>query len=153
MTPMLLIIQIIPIKSIQKSKKNKTGHHIYFSVLLWHFKNMENCLFCSIFAKKIPASIVFENELVMAFKDLNPVSAIHILFIHKNHSNNAMAMVEENPQHIQDIYQAISLWSKTLGESSPSFRIISNVGALAGQSIFHTHFHVLGGQQLRWPGV
>lgn len=118
---------------------------------------MENCLFCRIFEKKIPSTIHYESKNVLAFQDLHPVAPTHLLFIHKNHSKDALEMVEKNPQDILDIFEAIRLWreqQKTQDKTnSQSFRLLTNVGELAGQSVFHTHFHLVGGKKLSWPGI
>lgn len=113
---------------------------------------MENCLFCKIIKGEIPAEKVFENEKVLAFKDISPAAKIHILFIHKVHSENIVDLFEQDSGQVMDIFQAITTWTKEQGLDQSGFRIINNCGKDGGQTVFHTHFHVLGGQSLN-PGL
>ncbi|MDB9786772.1 HIT domain-containing protein [Bacteriovoracaceae bacterium] len=108
-----------------------------------------NCLFCQILRKDIPAEIVFENDKVVAFKDINPIAKVHLLFIHRNHSQNINEMTN-NPQDILDIYSAIKKFSLEKEYSESGFRVITNLGKNACQTVFHTHFHFLAGEKLSW---
>lgn len=109
---------------------------------------MSNCLFCKISKGEIPSSKVFENELVFAFEDINPLAKKHILFIHKKHTSNVNEMADLNPEQISDVYKAISEFTKTEDAVSSGFRVVTNVGDHAGQTVFHTHFHLLYGERL-----
>jgi histidine triad (HIT) family protein len=105
---------------------------------------MDSCLFCKIKDKKIPAKIVFENEAVMAFHDLYPQAKNHILFIHKSHSQD---LIEMPLEQIQEIFGAIKECQKNLSIND-GFRVVTNIGTNGGQSVFHTHFHLLWGEKL-----
>lgn len=106
---------------------------------------MSDCIFCKIISGDIPSEKVYEDDFVVGFKDLNPLAKIHNLFIHKEHSSNVNDMPSEQ---IAQIYKAISSFTKDCNLSSDGFRVVTNIGAHGGQTVFHTHFHVLGGEQL-----
>ncbi len=107
-----------------------------------------DCLFCKIVDGKIPSTKVFENESVIAFKDLHPLALKHYLFIHREHTRDIVDMMDTDPAQIQDIFKAISQFSKTEGLTNSGLRVVTNLGAHGGQSVFHTHFHLLGGESL-----
>ncbi len=112
---------------------------------------MQNCIFCGIIDKKIKADIVYENEDVLAFKDINPKAPIHLIFIPKKHIESAISVNETNAQYISQIWLAINLVSKELGFHEEGFRIIVNCGENGGQEVPHLHFHVLAGKKLDFP--
>lgn len=114
---------------------------------------MIDCLFCRIINGDIPSEKVFEVESVIAFKDINPMSKEHYLFIHKSHSKNIVEMTDNNPEHITSIFTAISKFTKDRNLVDTGFRIVTNMGLDGGQTVFHTHFHVLAGEQLRGFGA
>ncbi len=114
-------------------------------------KREENCLFCRIIEGKIPSEKVFENENVLGFKDISPMAKIHYLFIHKSHTQDFVDMIDSDPQQVFDILNAISIFQKE-NKDLQSFRLVTNKGELAGQSVFHTHFHLLAGEKLRGFG-
>lgn len=108
---------------------------------------MSDCLFCKIVAGEIPATKVFENETVIGFVDIYPQAKIHLLFIHKDHTEN-VAEMSESPEDIGEVFTAIGKYTKDQGLDQKGFRVVTNSGRLAGQSVFHTHFHILSGEQL-----
>ena len=107
----------------------------------------KNCLFCKIADGEIPSNKVFENDKVMGFVDLHPQAKDHLLFVHKSHSTNINEM-SDDALNISDVFKAISEFTKSNNLSKNGFRIVTNSGAHAGQTVFHTHFHVLGGEPL-----
>jgi histidine triad (HIT) family protein len=107
-----------------------------------------NCLFCKIFKGEIPSNKVFESDNVIGFRDLHPQAKDHVLFIHKNHNANIAEMASSDPEDIIEVIRAITRFAKESGLEKTGVRIVSNSGPDAGQTIFHTHFHVLGGEQL-----
>ena len=109
---------------------------------------MDDCLFCKFVSGELNTDKVFENDKVLAFKDINPVAKIHILFIHKEHTKNVIEMCEQDMTQITDIFSAIKEWTTQEGLDQSGFRILNNLGEDGGQTIFHTHFHVLGGEKL-----
>ncbi|MFZ4712359.1 MAG: HIT domain-containing protein [Bacteriovoracaceae bacterium] len=113
---------------------------------------MKDCLFCRIFRGEIPSSKVYESPKVMAFKDLHPLAPVHVLFIHQEHSHNVNELTTK-PECLQDLFSAIADYTQKEKLDESGFRIVTNVGPHGGQTIFHTHFHVLGGTQLKGFGA
>lgn len=109
---------------------------------------MSDCIFCKIISGEIPSTKVFENETVLGFKDLSPMAKVHNLFIHKDHTKNVVELFEDKPKQLSDIFQAISKYTKESTLETSGFRVVTNVGKNAGQTVFHTHFHLLAGEQL-----
>lgn len=112
----------------------------------------ENCIFCKISNKNIPAKIVYEDDKIIMFNDLNPVTPVHILAIPKTHITSAKHINAENSGLIAHIFEVIAQKSEELGLKD-GYRIINNCGESAGQTVMHLHFHILGGKELGWPGV
>ena len=107
-----------------------------------------DCIFCKIFKGEIPSNKVFESSNVIGVRDLHPQAKDHVLFIHKNHSSNIGDMISSHPEDLIEVTRAITRFAKESGLEKTGFRIVANSGPDAGQTIFHTHFHVLGGEQL-----
>lgn len=110
---------------------------------------MENCIFCRIVNKEIPANIAFEDDNILAFNDVNPEAPVHLLLIPKIHISSMNDVNEQNIEVITNIFVKIPQICKNLGVES--YRIVNNCGEMCGQSVFHMHFHVLGGRQMNWP--
>lgn len=108
---------------------------------------MDNCLFCKIIAGEIPSTKVFENDDVLAFRDINPQAPVHILVIPKKHIDSAAAVTAENSVCVAKCFEAISAIAKQ-EHLENGFRVISNCGAAAGQTVLHLHFHILAGKKL-----
>lgn len=104
------------------------------------------CVFCEIINGNIPSTKVYEDEKMIAFKDLNPVAPVHFLCVPKKHIENANAITDENSELVAHIFSKIPEIAKSQGIDS--YRIINNCGANAGQTVMHLHFHVIGGTQL-----
>ena len=107
-----------------------------------------DCLFCSIIKGEIPSTKVYEDEQVYAFKDINPMAPVHVLIIPKTHLSSINDVTEENSAVIAHIYAVAAKLAKDLGISESGYRVVSNCGADAGQTVFHLHFHLLGGKKL-----
>ena len=108
---------------------------------------MNDCIFCKIVNGDIPSTKVYEDESVIAFKDLNPQAPVHILVIPKKHYNNVLD-VEENDNIISKIYLAINKIAKQEKFEERGFRVINNCGRDAGQTVMHMHFHIIAGKKL-----
>lgn len=108
---------------------------------------MSDCLFCKIINGDIPSSKVYEDELVYAFNDINPMAPVHILVIPKKHISTLLDVNEENSSVIAHIYEVIAKIAKEKNLEK-GFRVVSNCNEYGGQTVFHLHFHILGGQQL-----
>jgi histidine triad (HIT) family protein len=106
-----------------------------------------NCLFCKINEGTIPSTKVFENENVFAFVDIHPQAKKHFLFVHKNHTENINEMSLDS-KAIGQIFVAISEFTNSNDLSKNGFRVVTNLGKDGGQTVFHTHYHVLGGETL-----
>ena len=107
------------------------------------------CLFCKIISGDIPSAKVYEDELVYAFKDINPMAPVHVLIVPKQHLSSMNDITEENSALIAHIFAVASKLAKELGIDESGYRVVSNCGADAGQTVFHLHFHLLGGKKLR----
>ena len=108
---------------------------------------MENCLFCKIVRGEIPSTKVYEDELVLAFQDIAPMAPTHILVIPKTHIGSVNEVNAENAAvvaHIFTVIPQIAAAEKLEG----GYRVVSNCGADAGQTVHHLHFHILGGKKL-----
>jgi histidine triad (HIT) family protein len=109
---------------------------------------MENCIFCKIAKKEIPSTIIYEDDKILAFKDINPVAPIHVLIIPKQHIASVKEVNSTNEQIIIDVHMAANKIAEQLGISESGFRLINNCGADAGQTVFHLHYHLIGGKSL-----
>ena len=105
----------------------------------------ENCVFCKIIKGEIPSSKVYEDEEILAFKDINPAAPIHILVIPKKHINSLAEIEKEDEILIGKIYGVINKIAEEKGFKENGYRVIVNCGKDAGQEVMHLHFHVLAG--------
>lgn len=110
---------------------------------------MSECLFCKIAAGEIPSNKVYEDELCYAFYDIAPQAPTHFLVIPKAHISSVSAVTAENSAVVAHIFEVIAKLTKDL--SLESYRVVSNIGEQAGQTVFHLHFHVLSGRDMTWP--
>ena len=108
---------------------------------------MENCLFCKIIRGEIPSTKVYEDEQVLAFRDIAPQAPTHILVIPKAHIASVAELNEENAQVVAHIFAVIAQVARQEGLAN-GYRVVSNCGPDAGQTVGHLHFHILGGQEL-----
>lgn len=112
---------------------------------------MINCLFCKIANKEIPSEIVFENDDIMAFNDINPQSPVHVLIIPKTHISSLNQIDLSNSEIALKMLEAIPLIAKKTGIFESGYRVVSNCGVDGMQSVEHLHFHVLGKRLMKWP--
>lgn len=105
-----------------------------------------DCLFCKIINGEIPSDKVYENDKVYAFRDIAPQAPIHVVIVPKTHIASANDITADNSSAVADIYEAIPEIAKSLGISESGYRIVNNCGRDAGQTVFHIHFHLLGGE-------
>ena len=108
---------------------------------------MTDCIFCKIIAGEIPSQKVYEDERVYAFRDIAPQAPQHILVVPKAHISSAADVTEENAGLVGACFAAITLIAKAQGLDS-GFRVITNCGEDGGQTVYHLHFHILGGRPL-----
>lgn len=109
-----------------------------------------DCIFCAIAKGEIPSEKVYEDDKILAFKDLSPQAPVHVLIIPKEHIKCALDVTPENSDIIAHIFEKIPEIAKSQGLGE-GFRIINNCGESAGQSVHHLHFHLLGGRDFTWP--
>ncbi len=107
------------------------------------------CLFCKIINGEIPSKKVYEDETVYAFYDINPMAPVHVLIVPKQHIASVNDVTAENSAVISHIYEVAAQLAKELGIAESGYRVVTNCGKDAGQTVFHLHFHLLGGQPLK----
>jgi histidine triad (HIT) family protein len=110
---------------------------------------MKDCLFCKIASGEIPSACLYEDELVHVFKDINPQAPVHFLVIPKKHIISAADINGENSKVVAHCFEIIAKLAREM--KLDGFRVVSNCGESAGQSVKHLHFHVLSGRDLTWP--
>jgi histidine triad (HIT) family protein len=110
---------------------------------------MADCIFCKITKKEIPSSVVFEDDKVLAFNDIDPKAPIHILVIPKKHVDTVDELGDMSI--VADLFAVMKRIAAEKGIDKTGYRIVVNHGADAGQAVPHLHFHLLGGRELTWP--
>ncbi len=109
----------------------------------------DNCIFCKIIRGEIPSAKLFEDDELLAFRDINPSAPVHFLVIPKKHISGPAAVAADDEQLIGKMLRVGSEIAKK--EGIEDFRVVFNNGAQAGQTVFHIHMHILGGRNLNWP--
>ena len=112
---------------------------------------MADCIFCKIAAKEIPATVVYEDQLVLAFKDLEPQAPFHALVIPKKHIESVGALTPEDKELAGHIMCEVIPEIAKENKLDNGFRVVANTGEDGGQTVKHLHFHVLGGRSMQWP--
>ena len=112
---------------------------------------MSDCLFCMIAAGGIPADVVLDEGGVIAFRDVSPQAPVHVLVIPRTHHANAAELAAADPALAGRLLEVAGLVAAQEGVAGSGYRIVSNTGSAAGQSVPHVHLHVLGGRDLAWP--
>ena len=112
---------------------------------------MSDCLFCKIREGEIPADIIFENDDVLAFNDVNPQAPVHLLIIPKKHISTVNDMVEDDQVVMGKLFSAARAIAKQKGVSDDGYRLVVNCNEKAGQTVFHIHMHMLADRALTWP--
>ena len=109
---------------------------------------VEDCLFCKIVLREIPSQIVYEDNEVIAFKDIQPLAPVHLIIIPKNHLRSLNDVTPEYETLIGHLFGVIRRLAKEFGVAESGYRVVTNTGADGGQVVGHLHFHLLGGQAL-----
>jgi histidine triad (HIT) family protein len=112
---------------------------------------MTNCLFCKIISRKIPAEIIYEDESVLAFEDINPQAPVHALVIPKKHISTTLDIGDEDYALIGRLFRTAGEIAKGKGIAERGFRLVVNTNPEAGQTVYHIHLHLLGGRHMHWP--
>ncbi len=112
---------------------------------------MTDCLFCAIAAGDIPADVVYRDDDVLAFRDISPQAPVHVLVIPRAHFANAADLAAADPALAGRLLVVAGAIAAQEGVAESGYRLVTNTGAGAGQSVDHVHFHLLGGRSLSWP--
>lgn len=109
---------------------------------------MEDCIFCKIIRGEIPSNKVYEDERVLAFRDIEPQAPVHVLLVPKQHFTSIMDVDADTFGYMQGIVRKLA---SELGIAEKGFRVVINTGEDGQQSVKHLHFHILGGRSMQWP--
>jgi histidine triad (HIT) family protein len=109
-----------------------------------------DCIFCKIVAGDLPAKKVYEDEHVVAFHDINPIAPVHVLMIPKKHIPSLLGIGEEDKELIGHLHLSLQKVAEIMEVKEPGFRVVTNIGTHGQQTVFHLHYHLIGGRQLEW---
>ncbi len=109
------------------------------------------CIFCKIINKELPSDIVFENDKIIGFNDINPVAPTHVLFVPKKHIDRVDNLDLSDSELIGELIYQAKEYSKKIGINESGYRLVLNNGKDAGQAVFHIHLHLIGGRIMSWP--
>ncbi|MFW5986486.1 MAG: histidine triad nucleotide-binding protein [Halanaerobiales bacterium] len=112
---------------------------------------MEDCLFCKIVNGEMDTDFVYEDEKVVAFEDINPQAPLHLLIVPREHISTLLDMEGEDYQISAHVYRVANKLAREKGIAEDGFRLVSNCGDDGGQTVYHIHYHLLGGRELQWP--
>jgi histidine triad (HIT) family protein len=112
---------------------------------------MADCLFCKIIDRTIPANLVYEDDRVVAFNDINPQAPVHVLVVPKRHIATLNDISTDDEQLVGELVRRAAAIAKDRGVSAGGFRTVFNTNRDAGQTVFHIHLHLLGGRSMAWP--
>ena len=112
---------------------------------------MTDCLFCRILKGEIPASIIYEDDHVVAFNDINPQAPLHALVVPRRHIASLNDLTPEDDALVGEMIRRAAALAEERGYAARGFRTVFNTNAEAGQTVFHIHLHVLGGRRFTWP--
>ena len=110
-----------------------------------------SCLFCQIVEKAVPAKIVHEDDRLIAFEDVNPQAPVHLLIVPRKHIPGGLDLTETDRELVGEVFLLAAKLAMERGIAEGGYRVVLNTNAGAGQSVFHIHYHLLGGRMLRWP--
>lgn len=112
---------------------------------------MDDCLFCKIIERKIPSTIVYEDNRIIAFNDITPQAPTHVLIVPKRHIRSLNDVGVEDEQIVGELVRRAATIAKEKGFSESGYRTVFNTNRGAGQTVFHIHLHLLGGRPFGWP--
>ncbi len=111
----------------------------------------KGCLFCKIVSGDIPAKMRYQDDLVVVFEDISPQAPVHLLIVPKKHISTTLDLSVEDNNLIGHVYQVAGQMARECGCAEDGFRVVNNCNAAGGQTVWHLHFHLLGGRDLTWP--
>jgi histidine triad (HIT) family protein len=112
---------------------------------------VSDCLFCKIADRRIPSTIIYEDESVIAFEDINPQAPVHVLVIPRKHIPTTLDINEKDNSLIGQMVQTANRIAEERGIAKRGFRLVMNTNPEAGQSVYHIHLHLVGGRRMHWP--
>jgi len=112
---------------------------------------VEGCIFCAIADLRIPTELLYQDHLLVAFRDINPAAPVHILIVPKRHIPDVRSLGDVDAEMLGTVFEVAAQLAKQEGIADSGFRIVVNTGADAGQTVGHLHFHLLGGREMGWP--
>ncbi len=112
---------------------------------------MTDCLFCKIIKREIPGSIVYEDDRLLAFNDINPQAPTHVLLVPKRHIESLNDLAPGDDQIVGELARRAAAIAKERGIAAGGYRVVFNTNRDAGQTVFHIHLHLLGGRSMKWP--
>jgi histidine triad (HIT) family protein len=124
---------------------------VYFILKIKGVIFLKDCLFCKITAGEMETEFVYQDENVVVFKDLNPQAPVHLLIVPKKHISDLNNLQSEDNELIGHIYQVAGKMAAKYEVADSGYRLVSNCGDDGGQTVYHIHFHLLGGRELQWP--
>jgi histidine triad (HIT) family protein len=113
-------------------------------------ERVEDCLFCKIAGGELDADIVYDSDAVVAFRDINPAAPTHVLVITRRHVESAEVITGDHGELLGEVFATMAEIAAAEGLEG-GYRVVTNVGADAGQSVQHLHFHLIGGRAMSWP--
>lgn len=111
----------------------------------------DNCIFCKILAGEIPAKVVFEDEWLQAVEDIDPQAPVHLVIFPRKHVRTTLDLTEEDNALVGHIFQVAGRLAQEFDIAADGFRVVNNCNEAGGQSVWHVHFHLLGGRDMTWP--
>lgn len=112
--------------------------------------HQESCLFCRVVAGEVPAEVVHSTATAVAFRDISPQAPTHVLVVPRAHHENAVQLAAQEPEALAEVVKVADAVAQAEGLGG-DYRIVFNTGAGSGQTVFHTHLHLLGGRPMNWP--
>ena len=112
---------------------------------------MSDCLFCKLIAGQIPATIIYQNDHVVAFKDITPQAPTHVLVVPRRHIATLNDLTPEDDALVGEMVRSAAAIAQDHGHAAAGYRTVFNCNAGAGQTVFHLHLHLLGGRKMTWP--
>ncbi len=112
---------------------------------------MSDCLFCKIVQRKVPAQIVYEDDMALAFEDIHPQAPVHIQVIPKKHIPHVLGAEPADNALMGHLLRVASQVARDRGIADSGFRLVANTNPDSGQEVYHIHFHLLGGRRMHWP--
>ena len=114
---------------------------------------MDNCIFCKIIKGEIPSGIVYQDDKVIAIRDINPMAKVHILVIPRKHIKSALELTDSDGDLLSAMYKAVRIITKQEGIDETGFSLLVNTGTDGGQTVEHLHMHIMGGEPMPWSAA